>query len=36
MFYVAAINTLLIQTDGKILAFGNSSEGTTIARCLSE
>jgi len=32
----SAINTLLIQTDGKILAFGNSSEGATIARYLSE
>jgi uncharacterized delta-60 repeat protein len=32
----SAINTLLIQTDGKILAFGNSSAGTTIARYLSE
>jgi uncharacterized delta-60 repeat protein len=28
----SAINTLLIQTDGKILAFGSSSEGTSIAR----
>jgi uncharacterized delta-60 repeat protein len=32
----SAINTLLIQTDGKILAFGNSGAGTTIARYLSE
>lgn len=32
----SAINTLLIQKDGKILAFGNSSEGITIARYLSE
>jgi uncharacterized delta-60 repeat protein len=32
----SAINTLLIQTDGKILAIGNSSEGATIARYLSE
>jgi uncharacterized delta-60 repeat protein len=31
----SAINTLLIQ-DGKILALGTSSEGTTIARYLSE
>jgi hypothetical protein len=32
----SAINTLLIQSDGKILAFGNSSAGATIARYLSE
>jgi len=32
----SAINTLLIQTNGKILAFGNSGAGTTIARYLSE
>jgi uncharacterized delta-60 repeat protein len=32
----SAISTLLIQTDGKILAFGNSSEGAAIARYLSE
>ena len=32
----SAINTLLIQTDGKILAFGNSGAGTTIARYLSK
>ncbi len=32
----SAINTLLIQADGKILALGNSGAGTTIARYLSE
>lgn len=32
----SAISTLLIQTDGKILAFGNSSEGTSITRYLAQ
>jgi uncharacterized delta-60 repeat protein len=32
----SAINTLLIQVDGKILAVGNSGAGATIARYLSE
>ena len=28
----ASVNTVLIQTDGKIIAVGNSGSGTTIAR----
>jgi uncharacterized delta-60 repeat protein len=32
----SAINTLLIQADGKILAFGNNNGETTIARYLSQ
>jgi uncharacterized delta-60 repeat protein len=30
----ASVNTILIQTDGKIVAVGNSNSGTTIARYL--
>jgi hypothetical protein len=31
----AFANTVLIQTDGKIVAVGNSNNGTTIARYLA-
>jgi uncharacterized delta-60 repeat protein len=31
---VALANTVLIQTDGKIVAAGNSNSGTTLARYL--
>jgi uncharacterized delta-60 repeat protein len=33
---VAFANTLLIQTDGKIVAVGNSNNETTIARYLGD
>ena len=33
---IASINTVLIQTDGKILAVGNSDNGTTLARYLAQ
>lgn len=32
----ASVNSLLIQTDGKIVAVGNSNSGTTIARYLPQ
>ena len=31
----AFANTVLIQTDGKIVAVGNSNNGTTVARYLA-
>jgi len=33
---IASVNTVLIQTDGKILAVGNSDNGTTLARYLAQ
>jgi uncharacterized delta-60 repeat protein len=33
---IASVNTVLIQTDGKILALGNSDNGTTLARYLAQ
>jgi uncharacterized delta-60 repeat protein len=33
---IASVNTVLIQTDGKILALGNSDNGTTLARYFAQ